>query len=179
MEIPLVPEPMLLRRRGGMPRYGNVLDVVAADRNEPAHPLWPQRGDDAGGAPAPIIAGEVGVLDAERVHEVPEICPERGLLAGTRRLAVQKSGRAIAAQPWDQHMASLGRQFGDNPVPIMRVRRPAMQQDYRRPLGRPGFLVADLQCGGANGAEHPLILRNWLRASRGCPHAPGASAART
>jgi hypothetical protein len=41
VEIPLIPEAMFLRRRGRMAGHGDVLDVVAADRNQPAHPLRP------------------------------------------------------------------------------------------------------------------------------------------
>ena len=80
---------------GRLARSGDVLDVVAADRDESGNPLRPQCRDDTGGAAAPIIAGECRALDAERVEQIQEIAAECGLLADhARALAVQKWLRA-------------------------------------------------------------------------------------
>src|ERR1700739_2195557 len=43
MEIILIPEAMLLRRRTRLRRAGDVLDIVAVDGNEAIHALGPQR----------------------------------------------------------------------------------------------------------------------------------------
>jgi hypothetical protein len=61
----LVPEPVLAIRWGRLARSGDVLDIVAADRDQRSDALRPQRGDDAGGAAAPIIAGECRALDTK------------------------------------------------------------------------------------------------------------------
>jgi hypothetical protein len=59
---------------------GDVLDIVAVDRDKPADPLRPQRRDDAGRPTAPIVAGEDRTLEVERVDQVAEIVTECGLL---------------------------------------------------------------------------------------------------
>ncbi len=45
-----------------------VLDEVTVDGDEAGTPVWPQRGGDAGGAPAPVIAGDDGAPDGERIQ---------------------------------------------------------------------------------------------------------------
>jgi len=70
VKIPLVPVSVLggggLRLAGG----GNVLDIVAGDRDETADPLGPQRGDHASRATTPIVTGEDRKLQIERVDKV-------------------------------------------------------------------------------------------------------------
>ena len=70
---------------------------------------------------------------------------EGGRLARARRVAAQNRRRSTP-QPGRLHPAALGRQCRGDLVPIVRVRRPAMPQDYRRPVIGPAFLVADFQC---------------------------------
>src|SRR5215472_799955 len=98
MEIPLVPVAIFGGGRSRPAGGGDVLDVVAADRNEAADPVGPQRGDDAGGASAPVIAGEDRALEAERLDQIEEIAPQRRLLARSRGSRIEKPGRAVAAQ---------------------------------------------------------------------------------
>src|SRR5439155_1579503 len=80
----------------------------AADRDERGDALGPQCRDDAGGAAAPIIAGECRAFDPERVEKIQEVMAECGLLAGSRRLWVEKPGRPAATQIGHEHMPTRG-----------------------------------------------------------------------
>src|SRR3984957_20773352 len=73
MEIILIPEAMLLRRRHRLHRRRDILDVVAIAADETAHALRPQRGDHTGRAAAPVVTGEHGALDFQRVHYFAQI----------------------------------------------------------------------------------------------------------
>src|SRR5439155_17666207 len=88
---------------GRRARSSDVLDIVASDRDQRGDAFRPQRRNDAGRAATPIIAGECGALETERVEKFQEIAAECGLLPGTRGLRVEKPGRPIAAQIRDQH----------------------------------------------------------------------------
>jgi hypothetical protein len=89
-------------------RAGDVLNIVAVDRNKAAHALWPQRRDDAGGAAGPVIAGEHGTLRGKDIEQFAQVLAERGLLSRTRRLGGAKARRPKAAQVRHDH-ASPGR----------------------------------------------------------------------
>ncbi len=52
-------------------RHGaaDVLDEVAVDGDDAGTTVWPQRGGDAGRAPAPVIAGQDGARDVEGIQQ--------------------------------------------------------------------------------------------------------------
>src|SRR6185312_3511326 len=102
-----------------------------ADRDERVDALRPQCRDDAGGSAAPIVAGERGALEAERIHEGEEIVPERRLLAGARRRAVEEARRPVAAQIRSEDAASRRRERRRDAVPGTRIVGKAVQQDDR------------------------------------------------
>src|SRR5574341_375356 len=81
MEVVLVPQAKLVFWRLWLDRSGNVLNVVAAPRYQPACSLGPQGSDDAGHTASPIVAGEHTVLDLQRVHEREKVAGERRLLS--------------------------------------------------------------------------------------------------
>src|SRR5262249_2711997 len=108
VEIPLVPEAMLAIGCGRLTRPGDVLNVIAADRDQGRAAFRPQRGHDAGGATAPIIAGERSPLDIERIEKLQEVMAECGLLARPRRSRIEKPGRPVAAQIGYEHPQACG-----------------------------------------------------------------------
>src|SRR2546427_6358739 len=77
VKVVLIPKPVLLLRRRRFSRPGNVLDVVAVAGDQAEHALRPQRGNDARGAAAPVVAREHGAPDCERVDELLEVVAER------------------------------------------------------------------------------------------------------
>src|SRR5262245_18036231 len=93
VKVVLIPKPVLLLRRRWFNRPGNVLDVVAVGGDQAEYALGPQHGDDAGGAPAPVVAGEHGALERERVDELLEVVaqrrcwPERSVSDARKRVA--------------------------------------------------------------------------------------------
>ena len=58
MEIPLIPVTIFLLRRRRMRGGGDILDAIAGDGDQPGNPLRPQRRDNAGRPPAPVIANQ-------------------------------------------------------------------------------------------------------------------------
>src|SRR3954454_2281164 len=132
---------VLLRRRRRAPGRGYVLQIVAVDRHKSAHALGPQGRAYAGGASAPVIARQQRLPDAKRIHEVTYVRTERGLLTGSWRRWTKKSRRSIATQPGHQNaIAAAGKHWRDA-IPIMRIGWPAMQQNHRRTIGRPAFVI--------------------------------------
>ncbi len=132
VEVVLVPEAVLLRGWRGLGRGGDVLDVVTVDGDQPFDALRPERGDDAGGAAAPVVAGEGGRWDVQGIHEVQQVLAEGGLLAGARGFFREKSGWAVAAQVRHQNaMAFVGEYWG-NFIVRARSLREAVQQDHGR-----------------------------------------------
>ena len=82
---------------------------------------------------------------------------ERRLLAVADRLVGEEAGRSEAAEVGDDHPVAGRRQQGNDVGVAVDVVRPAVQQDDRRPVGRPPVDVADVQGAGidlADGAEH-------------------------
>jgi len=79
------------------------MNIVAVDRNKAAHALWPQRRDDARGAPAPVVAGERGAIDGKCIHQFVQIVAERGLLTRARRRPVKKTRRTKTAEIRHDH----------------------------------------------------------------------------
>src|SRR5262249_58403034 len=106
VKVVLIPKPVLLLRRRRFNRPGDVVNVVAVSGDEAEYALRPEHGDDAGGAPAPVVAGEHGAPDCERVDELLEVVAERRLLARAQRVGGEEAGRTIAAQIRHDHPGS-------------------------------------------------------------------------
>src|SRR6266516_6584234 len=85
-----------------------VLDEVAVDGDDAGTPFWPQRGGDAGCAPAPVIAGEDGARDVERIQQSEHVGADGCLLSRARGGAVKEAGGSMPAQVGgDDPMARL------------------------------------------------------------------------
>src|SRR5215472_16315963 len=151
MEIPLVPQPMLAIGWSRLARAGDILDVVAADRDEGGDPLRAQCGDDAGGAATPVIAGESRAFDAERVEKLQEVTAECRLLARSRRPRVEKPGRPVTAEIGDEYSPARGGERWGYPVIGPHVMGKAVQQDDRRTRRRPDFLIGNFERRRAEG----------------------------
>src|SRR5205814_9809323 len=80
VEVPLVPVRALLGDGRGRRRRQRVLHVVTADGDQRADALGSEDGGDAGGAAAPVVAGEARAWDAQGVHEVEQVLADGGLL---------------------------------------------------------------------------------------------------
>src|SRR6516225_210267 len=162
LEIPLVPEPVLLRRCGGLSGAGNVLNVVSVDGYETAHALWPQRRDDARGAPAPVVAGEHGAIDGKCIHQFVQIVAERGLLTRARRRPVKKTRRTKTAQIRHDHAGAGGDERRENRIIAAGIVGPAMHQKDRRTVRRAALLVSDVKHRGS----YPFGCRVQIRYSQ-------------
>ena len=147
MEVVLIPLAQLLLRCRRHGRIGNVLDVVAVAGDERAHALGPQRGGDARGAPAPVVADQHRLADVERIHQLPQVVAERGLLPGPRRVPAEKAGRPEAAQIGNDGAAAGADEPGNDVVIDARTVRPAMHQEDRLAAFRPAILVDDIEDG--------------------------------
>ena len=81
----------------------------------------------------------------------------------------QEARRAVAAQVRDDHpVARGGQQRGDVDVAVDVV-RPAVQQEDRRPVGRAGVGVADVEDAGVDlpdGPECRGVVTPWLESRR-------------
>ena len=81
----LVPEDLLQGRFEGMSQPLDIDDVVAGVRDEAGYAFRPERRGDAGRQAAPIVAGENGALNAERIEEIDQVTAKRGLLPAAHR----------------------------------------------------------------------------------------------
>ena len=150
VEIILVPEPVLRRRIERFHGGGDILQVIAVAGNKAAHALRPQRGNDAGSAAAPIVAGKHGALDSERSHQLPQIVAERRLLTRSRRLRRQKPRRTEAAQIRHDDAAAGGDEGRNDFVVAARIIGPPVQQNRRRAVWYAALLVGDVERRGAD-----------------------------
>jgi hypothetical protein len=98
VEIILIPERGFLFGARRLQRSGDVLDVVRVGRYEREGAAGPERRDDAGRSPAPVVPAEYGSFDSKRVHQREQVRAERRLLARARRRLGEKARRPIAAQ---------------------------------------------------------------------------------
>src|SRR5260370_3097815 len=86
----------------------DVLDEVAVDGDDAGTPFWPQRGGDAGGTPAPVIAGEDGARDIERIQQRDHVAADGCLLSRARGGAVKEAVGSMPAEVGgDDTMARL------------------------------------------------------------------------
>ncbi len=154
VEIILVPEPVFLLRRRRHDRSGDVLDTVAVGQYEAAHALGPQRGGDAGGAPAPVETGKDRRGQRQRVHQLHEIAADRGLLAGARRVGFEKARLPIAAQIGHDHPVPGPDQRRRHLIESAGIVRKAVHQQHRKAGLGPTLLVGDFQDAGARAFEH-------------------------
>ena len=98
VEVVLIPERRLLGRARRLHRMRDALDVVRIAGDERDDPHGQKSGDDASGAPAPVIPAENRALDLERVHEVKKVHAEGRLFARAGRPGTEEPRQPIAAQ---------------------------------------------------------------------------------
>ena len=72
----LIPEDLLQGRSEGVLKSLHVDDVVAGIRDEAGHAFRPERRGDAGRKAAPVVAGQNGALNAERIEEIDQVTAE-------------------------------------------------------------------------------------------------------
>ena len=149
-EVVLIP-PVVLGPGGQRhPVGGEAGDDVAAHREQPEAALRPERGEDAGGAGAPVVADHHRALDPERIEQAELVVRHDRLLRVARRREVDEAGRAMAAQMRHDHAtAARGEQQRHVGVAVDVV-RVAVHQQHRNPVGRPGLVVADAQLADAD-----------------------------
>ena len=83
---------------------GYVLDVVAVAGYKAAHTVWPERRDDAGGAPAPVVADQGGALDrtarpSDRADRAPAPPAGRSAWSRPKGIASARSRADRARRP--------------------------------------------------------------------------------
>ena len=150
MEIILVPHPVLAIRRCRLDRARDVLDVVAAGSDEAAHPLRPQRRDDASASPAPVEADEQRGRQPQRIHEVEEVLAERALLAGARRLRRQELRRPVATQVRHDGAAAGRDERRHHAVIGAGIVGKAVHHEHRQAALGPAVFVGDVERLGAD-----------------------------
>ena len=127
-----------------------VLDEVAVDGDDAGTPFWPQRGGDAGCAPAPVIAGEDGARDVERIQQSDHVGADGCLLSRARGGAVKEAGGSMPAQVGgDDTMARLD-QTGDHVDVAMDVVGEPMQEKHDLAVVWTRFEVRNLERSSAN-----------------------------
>src|SRR5207249_4702365 len=84
-EVVLVPPLELGRRRQRQLAGRLAADQIAAHRDECPAALGPERSDDARGARSPVEAGDLRMLDPERIEQIDGIASDRRLLAVAKR----------------------------------------------------------------------------------------------
>ncbi len=150
VEVILVPQRRLLGGARRLHRMRNALNVVRIAGDERDDPVRQKRGDDASGAPTPIVAAENRAFDLERVHEIKKVHAEGRLLAGTRRLGLEEPRRAVAAQVGNDHPRPCMRKDRRGLIIGVRVVREAVPHDAR-PAGRGAvFQVGDGKNAGVD-----------------------------
>jgi len=158
------PKLVLLCGAGRLPGSGDRLDGIAQAADEPAHPLWVKRRQDAGGPTAPVVPGQHGLGEAQRIHQVENIKSQGRLLARARRVGTQKPGLAKTAQPRHNYPATRLCQAGTHCCIGMDVIRKAMQQQHRRASGWAPFLVGDLQRAGLDAVNCRDLMQEGIHA---------------
>jgi hypothetical protein len=149
---------MLGFRRLRCPAARDVLDVIAAARNEASHAFGPEGRHDAGRPAAPVVTRHHRASNRERIHQGQEVVAEHRLLSGARRIGGEKAGRAIAAQIGSDDAAAASNQQRRHVVERMDVVRKPVQENDRRAVGGPGLLVGDLENAGRDMSQHALAF---------------------
>ena len=122
-------------------------DQIAADGNHRLAALGPKRGDDVGGARAPIETADDRLLDARASMRAmmstasADCWPLRGVSAG------QEARCPITAQIWNDDAVARGRQQRRHIEIAVDVVGPAVEKDHG-PVRRPDIGVADRQDAG-------------------------------
>ena len=81
VKVILIPELMLVFSRIRLHAFGNILDVVAAHGNQSSAAFGPQRSHHAGSAATPVITGQDGTRQTQRIHQRQQICAKGCLFA--------------------------------------------------------------------------------------------------
>jgi hypothetical protein len=145
VKVVLVPEAVFVGRRVRLHRLGDVLDVVAVERHQPRAAFGPQRRHHAGGAAAPVVAGQHRAFDLQRIEQREQVGAQRGLFARARRGVAQETRGAVAAQVRHDHAAALRREHGRHFGVRVDVVRKAVHQQHRRAVGGTRFEVRDFE----------------------------------
>src|SRR5947209_10848742 len=123
----------------------DVLDEVAVDRDDASTTFRPQRGGDASGAPAPVIAGEDGARDVEGIQQSDHVAADGCLLSRARGGAVQEAGWSMPAQVGgDDTMVRLS-QAGDHVDVAMDVVGEPVQEKHDLAVAWTSFEVRNLE----------------------------------
>ena len=180
IEVPLVPVSILLRHRRRSIGIRDVLDVVGADRDEAAAALGPERRDDAGGPPAPVVPDEDRAVEVQGVHEREKIGSQRRLLAGPWRRRIQEPGRPVATQPGSEHPTAQGLEIVERPVVGAGIIGKPVHQHDRDAVHRPTRSIGDLErrrpdrecvldhdaAPSRSAARHAVWTDSWMGRSR-------------
>ncbi|MNO87596.1 hypothetical protein D3C76_790190 [compost metagenome] len=168
-EVELVP-PLQLGSRWQRRLAGLLAaDQVATHRHQRLHPLRPKRRDNVGGACAPVITAEHGLLDLQRIHEINQIACQCRRLAVAQGLGRQETRVAITASIRNQHAIALLCQRWRHIRIAVDVVRPTVQQDHHRPVGG-----TDLGIGNVQQAGLDVLERAERRVTTRCNGAEGA-----
>ena len=127
VEIPLVPERLLRRRRGRPRRRQGVLNGIAADEDSGTHSIGVECGRDARRASSPVVTGNGKPREANRIGEVDEILPDAA------RSAIRGRSRHGARRPVPTQTA---RALDDPLERAWSPRRPTLASPGNRAAGR-------------------------------------------
>ena len=138
---------------------GDVLNLVAVDRDKPDAALRPKRRADASRAAAPVITCEDRARNGKRIHQRHKIRADRSLLAGTRRGRREKACRTVAAQIGHDHAAtpfSQHRRYIDVGVNVVGK---TVHQQYDRAVRGSRLEIGDVEHAGLDMTERLKPLR--------------------
>ena len=136
VKVILIPQAALVVGRIRLHRSGNVLDVVAVERDQARATLRPQSRHHAGGTATPVVTSEHGFRNVQRVHQRPQIGPKRSLLARAGCGSIQKPGRPKAPQIGHVDTATLRHQQRHHLGIGVNVIREAVHQEHGRATRR-------------------------------------------
>jgi hypothetical protein len=135
------------------PRVGH------GDRHQPAHPVGVVERDPQGEPAAPVVADDVGPVDAERVHQAQDVAdPVGGGVPAGRGVAP-----AGAAQVDGEHPAGPG-EVRDDVAPREPVLGEAVQQDHGGRVGGTG--LGDVEPDPVDGEEPVVDVRDLRQRHR-------------
>src|SRR5262249_31005285 len=186
VKVVLIPVAQFLLGRRRCAGARNVLDVVAVAGDERAHAIRPERRDDARGAAAPVVSDQHGLADIERIHQLPQIVAEGGLLARARGLGRQEARRPEPAQVRGDGATSGIDETRHDRIIDTRAVGPAVHEEDGRAGPWSAVVIDDVQrgrpdaCGlRRHGSAPHAAVKSWLRiasflrATIGCNHPSG------